>query len=139
MEENQDLFEFKVDDTMAQEMNETSRWSRLFSILVFILCSFFLLILIVKGQQLAAIFSLQMATSESTAVFSVIIIFVVLAMAVVGLMMYFLLRSANRIKEGLRLKDQELFNRGLTDMKTYFAIFGVVSILGLLLTLLSLL
>lgn len=137
MEEKQDLFEFKVDNMMAQELNETSRWTRLFSILVFIICALVLLVLLVSGSNIAEAFSAEMGSGNGQAIFITVLAVVVLVMVVVGIMMFILLRAANRIREGIRQKNQDMFNRGLSDMKTYFAIFGVISILGLFFNLLS--
>jgi hypothetical protein len=51
---------------------------------------------------------------------------------------WFIIRGAGRIRAAIRHKDQLLFNNGLADLKTFFIIYGVVSILSLLSNLVSL-
>lgn len=139
MEENQDLFNSGVDQVTAQELNETSRWARLLSIIIFSLCGVVLLAMFVASGQIQDSMSTQLGSGNGSTAYTFVVIIVVVAIAIVSLMMFFLLRAANSIRSGLRLKDQALFNRGLSDMKVYFAIVGVFSILGLLGNLLSLL
>jgi uncharacterized membrane protein len=138
MEENQDLFTSQVDNDTAREMYDASRWARLFSILIFSACGIVLLIFLAAGSRLFDAYTGGLGTSgEAGSAFTYALIIIVLALLVVCTMMYFLLRSANSIRKGLQLKDQALFNRGLSDMKVYFTIYGVLSILGLLGNLIS--
>lgn len=139
MDERQDLFDFGVDNMTAQELNDMSRWSRLLSILIFSLCGIVLLVLLLAGGKITDGLSQEIGSDEGASMFIVILVAVVIAIVVVSIMMYFLMRAANRIRAGIRLKDQSLFNKGLGDMKTYFTIFGVLSILGLIGNLTSLL
>lgn len=131
MEENQDLFNSAVDNDTSREMYEASRWARTFGILLFIACGIILLVMLAAGNRLFEAFSTELATGDANAVFTMVLVIAIIAILIVGVMLYFLLRSANSIKKGLQLKDQALFNRGLSDMKIYFTIYGVLSILSL--------
>lgn len=139
MEENQDIFTSEVNIDTAQEMYGATKWTRLFSILIFIACGLGLLILLAAGSRIQDAFSSELDPSTGKEAFTLVVIIGVVAIVIVFIMMYFLFRSANAIRNGLQQKNQELFNRGLADMKVYFTIYGVFSILGLIGNLLQLL
>jgi cytochrome bd-type quinol oxidase subunit 2 len=138
MEEQQDLFDIKVTGEAERELNETSRWSKLMGILIFTICGIALLFLLLAGGKISEGMSAEMPGENSGAMLVGILVAVVIMIAIVSVIMYFLLRAANRIKAGLQQKNQAMFNGGLNDMKIYFTIYGIFSILGLLLNLTSL-
>ncbi|MGZ8553314.1 MAG: hypothetical protein ACXWV8_07910, partial [Chitinophagaceae bacterium] len=74
----------------------------------------------------------------SQAAMAVVAAVLLLLAVVLGIMSWFLIWGAGRIKSALRMKDQLLFNNGLSDLKTFFIIYGVISIIGLLASLISL-
>lgn len=137
MQENNDLFDIKVSPETERELLETSKWSKLFGIFVFVICGIALLFILLAGGRLSEAMSSELGGAGGSSAFIGIMVVVVIVLAIVGVMMYFLLRAANRIKKGLELKNQAIFSDGLSDMKVYFTIYAVISILGLLGNLMS--
>lgn len=130
MEDQQSLFEFKVDDASANEIVEMTRWSKLFAILLSCVLVIVLSVFILASGRLSAELTAQMGDEKSIFLGFVYVV-IILVLAVAGIMMFFLMRSSNRIKNGLYQHDQLLFNSGLNDLKIYFIFMGVISILSL--------
>jgi hypothetical protein len=59
------------------------------------------------------------------------IIFLVIVGVIVGTLAWFLINGANKIRKGIQLKDQQLLNDGLANIRNYFTMYGVLSLLGL--------
>ena len=137
MEQNQLLFDLKIDHTASQELTETSRWSKLLAILIISIAGLVILAFLFAWNKIEAAFFTQLEGANAGSAFAVVAVMVIIIAAIVGLIMYFLLRAAYRIKTSIRIKDQQLFNRGLNDLKTFFIIGGVFSILGLAIQLFS--
>ena len=136
MEDQQSLFEFNVDEASANEIVEMTRWSKLFAILLSCVLVIVLSFFIMASGKLSAELTAQMGDEKSIFLGFVYVV-VILILAVAGIMMFFLLRSANRIRNGLYQHDQLLFNSGLNDLKIYFIFMGVISILSLCSSLLA--
>lgn len=130
MEDQQSLFEFNVDDASANEIVEMTRWSKLFAILLSCVLVIVLSVFILASGRLSAELTAQMGDEKSIFLGFVYVV-IILVLAVAGIMMFFLMRSSNRIKNGLYQHDQLLFNSGLNDLKIYFIFMGVISILSL--------
>ena|SRR5688572_16562091 len=136
MEDQQSLFEFNVDEASASEIVEMTRWSKLFAILLSCLLVVVLSFFIMASGRLSAELTAQMGDEKSLFLGFVYVV-VILVLAVAGIMIFFLMRSSNRIKNGLYQHDQLLFNSGLNDLKIYFIFMGVISILSLCSSLLA--
>ncbi len=137
MEENQSLFELEVDNPTASEMNEMARWSKLLGIIIFILAALVFAALLLSWNEIAASLQAGVADNNASMTATVLIILIGVAAVVVGTMVFFLVRAANRIRTGIRLRNQAMFNGGLADMKTYFIIYGIISVISLIGSLLS--
>jgi len=74
----------------------------------------------------------------SYTVLTLSIFIIVLFLGVFFTLLFFLLRGATRIKTGLRDNDQALFNSGLANLRNYFIMFGILSILRVLFSLMAL-
>jgi hypothetical protein len=132
MNEDQSLFELEVDHGIAEELLDTSRWQRMFGILMFSVIGLITLALLVGWSKIAVLIDEAIAGEGSQAAMAVVVVAVFLVAVVIGIMSWLLIRSSGRIKTAIRLKDQALFNEGLSDLKTFFIVYGVISILGLL-------
>lgn len=137
MEQNQPLFDLKIDQTASQELTETSRWSKLLAILIISIAGLVILAFLFAWNKIEVVFFTQLEGANAGSAFAVVAVMVIIIAIIVGVLMYFLLRAAYRIKTSIRIRDQQLFNRGLNDLKTFFIIVGVFSILGLAIQLFS--
>ena len=141
MEENQSFLELQVDREASENLSEAARWGKLLGVMVLGAIGLLLLLITVMGRQLTSLFltSSEMQGSSGDLFIIGLIGGVVFVGAIVGILMSFLIKGANRIRNGLLRKDQILFNSGLASLKNYFAMYGILGIIGLLLSMLGLL
>lgn len=132
MERNQSLFDLEVEHATEEELLETARWQRMLGILIVISAFLVLLILLAGWERIAALVdeTFAPAGSQAAMIFAAVVLLLVATVAVI--MAVLLVRGAARIKTAIRTKEQEVFNSGLADLKTFFIIYGVISIIGLL-------
>ena len=141
MEESQSFLELQVDKEASENLSEAARWGRLLGVMVLGAIGLLLLLIILMGKQLASLFltTSEMEGSSGDLLIIGLIGGVAFFGAIVGILMSFLIKAANRIRQGILRKDQILFNNGLANLKNYFAMYGILGILGLLLSMLGLL
>jgi Ca2+/Na+ antiporter len=138
MEENQSLFELDIDHITSEELLDTAGWQKMFGILLITIIGLVLLAFIMAWDKIRSLINEAIAGESGQATMVVLIGVLLVIAGILGTMSWFLIRGAARIKSALRTKDQLVFNNGLSDLKTFFIIYGVLSILGLLGNLISL-
>jgi hypothetical protein len=138
MDDNQSLFELEVDYITSEELLDTARWQKMFGVVVLSMIGLVLLVILIAWNKIGNLIDESLAGEGSQAAMALIVVIFLLVAVVLGIMSWFLIRGASRIKSALRMKDQSLFNNGLNDLKTFFIIYGVISIIGLLANLVSL-
>jgi hypothetical protein len=114
---------------------ETSRWQRMLGLVIVLSMALLLIALLVGWNQISSLAGESMGPDGSQAAMAFIVVILLLVAAVAVIMAGLLIRGATRMKTALRTKEQALFNNGLNDLKIFFIIYGVISILGLLGTL----
>jgi len=138
MEGNQSVFELEVDQVASKNLIDAARWARFIAIFVFIAMGCFLLLMIIGQSQISSAFSDFMPGESSINGFGVLLgVFIFIAI-IVCVVFYFLIRGANLIRKGIEAKNILMLNDGLRSLKTYFIIYGVLAILGLLVNLIAL-
>ncbi len=135
MEAEKQLFELEVDHLSTDELMETSRWQRMLGLVIVLSMALLLIALLVGWNQISSLADESMGAGGSQAAMAYIVVILLLVAAVAVIMAGLLIRGATRMKTALRTKEQALFNNGLNDLKIFFIIYGVISILGLLGTL----
>jgi hypothetical protein len=140
MEENQSLLDLQVDPAAANNLTELSRWGKLLGLLISIGFGLFLILMIALwGKFSSALFSRDDLDAKNVQMLRIVFIVVFLIVGVVlGIMMSFLIKGANRIRLGIQNRDQLLFNSGLNSFKNYFAMYGVIALIGLFFELIGL-
>ena len=127
-----------VTHSMGNHIHDTTKWSRFLAI-VFIVClSMFLLLAIVAGATIAPTMASAFPGLENF-MGNAILVLAFVFFLVFGSLAFFLLRFAVYTRRGLEMRNQTLFNDGLKALKIYFIIYGVFSILSVLLNAFSLL
>ena len=137
MEDKQDLFNFQIDHQGREEFTELSRWGRLQGIVVLCMLGIGFFTFIFAWKKIGVAISLSTPGEADRLVGFMAIIFIIAGL-IVGVTMYFLIRGSNRIRLAVRTQDRTLLSRGLGDLRSYFAILGVLSIIALLSNLISL-
>jgi hypothetical protein len=140
MEENQSLLDLQVDRDAASNLIEATRWGKLLGLITTIGFGLFvILIFFLWGKFSNVIFPNDEVDKKNLEMLRMAFVVVFLIVGVVlWIMMNFLIKGANRIRLGIQNRDQLLFNSGLNSIKNYFAMYGVLALLGLFFELLSL-
>src|SRR5690606_5365408 len=143
MEEQQStLLHMSVDAEGEVQMQETSKWGKLFAILSISAISLFILLFIIFWSAFREIFFMEMGVYQNgleSAALTGAIIGMVIMFSILLVLMLFLLKGCNRMRLGLQQKDQILFNNGLANIKNFFVMYGVIAILNAVVTVLGLL
>jgi hypothetical protein len=137
MEENQPIFDLQVDDAAGKNLTSASKWARFLAIVVFVCVGLLLIIFLTYGQQILNGISEVIPTmgrSAGTGVLAVIII----AALLIFVLMFLLFRGASLVIAGVRTKNQETLNNGLTSLKSYFIMWGILYIISTLFNLIGL-
>jgi len=138
MEDNQSFLELQIDDPAAIQLHETSKWGKFLAIAVLSALGLFVILVIVAWSQMGSLFQTTYGDfDERNMSFLKMIsaIFFGIAVVVAVILMVFLLKGANAIKTAVRNKDGALFNTGLGNIRNYFAMMGILSLLFLVLRL----
>jgi hypothetical protein len=141
MEENQSLLDLQVDKDASNNLLEVSRWAKFLGILVVIGVSLIFVMVLLIWNRLSALFITADSTNsdQERLGFIMVIIFFLIFGALVGLLMSFLIKGANRIRSGILNRDQLLFNSGLASIKNFFTMYGILALIGLFFSLIALL
>src|SRR5687767_12845345 len=108
MDDNQSLFELEVDRITSEELLDTARWQRMFGIILLTIIGLVLLAFLVAWNRISGLIDEAIAGEGSQAAMAVIIVVLLLVAVVLGIMAWFLIRGAGRMKAAIRIKDQLL-------------------------------
>ena len=130
MDENQSILELQVDQSGSRSLCDAARWARFLSIVGLSSMGLLILCLLLLRGTITNALSEFAPTIGLEQGFGFVLAILILAVLIVGVLMYFLFRGATLVKRGIEIKNQETFNNGLSSLKTYFAMYGVFAILG---------
>ena len=137
LSEENSMLELQVDPASADYIESAGWWAMFSSIVCAILI---LLIVIVAGYLFYMGFetTLQMGFGRDNLA-SFIWLAVALVVAFCGLMFGLLISFGMKVRRGIEQYDQEKLEGAFATLKTYFIIYGILSIIGALGTLMSVL
>ncbi len=137
MEENQSILELQVDQTASKNLLDAARWAKFLSVTGFVCMALMLIFVLTMQTQIAGALSQVIPGFSNLDSIGVLITIVVIAVAIVCLLLYFLFRGSVLIKKGIETKSQETFNSGLASFKALFTMYGIIAIVGLITNLVS--
>lgn len=128
---NMDL---EADREVRVQLNETAKWAKFISIVMFIACGLILIFGIIGGAALTGVLRKLGGTYDVLEGFdgAILIMIIVFIVAVLALVYYFLFNFSQKIKMALLSENTADFNAGLKSLKIFFIITTVFAILGLL-------
>ena len=126
--------DLQMDEVVRLQFNETAKWSKFISIVMFVGCGLLLIVGLVGGAALFTIFKSVGARYGFLDEFSgaIIIMIIVAVVAVLALVYYFLFNFAQKIKAALLTDNVAELNAGLKSLKTFFIITTIFAIISLL-------
>ena len=137
MEQNEQLFTFPVETSAQRSLASASTWARFLAILGFVFIGLILILFAIAGA--GAITALERVMPfDMAAMAGLLIVVVLIVCAVIGVLCYLLIRGANLTKKGIITNDQAVFNAGLASYRTYFMLYGILSVISFLINLIGL-
>jgi hypothetical protein len=130
MEENKSLFGLPVDAEATTSLNDTGRWAKFLSIVGFCFMGLMLLLVAFFGTKITGAMS-GIFEFDASGTMGILIVVMILVAVIAALLLYFLFRGANNIRKGLRYNDQLIFNDGLANLRNFFIMYGILSIITL--------
>lgn len=124
----------QFDNDARRTLFEASKWARLISIVVFIGCALFLVVLVVAGPRIASFFQSQVLVTLADSSMAIIVTCLAVLFALVIATYYFLFNFSTKTKVGLLTEDTAGINAGLGSLKIYFIITSAIAILSLVAT-----
>jgi hypothetical protein len=125
-----DSLELQLNPEIAAAFQSAGKWARFISIVTFIFIGFFVLILLLAlaaGGLSDNVNFNSMAGIDPTWQIALLTLFLI----PFTLLVIQLYRFANRTLLAIQRQDQELLNSGLRNLRTYLAVYGVLSMIGL--------
>lgn len=127
-----------IDGEVRRHFATGAKWAKFNSIVVLIACGLFLLLAIAGSSFLVNTFGNIRGFGALAEMGGGIVLFLlILIIALVGLIYYFLLNFSSKIRQALISGNAETMNAGIASLKVYFIILGVFGILSVLITLFS--
>ena len=137
MEQNEPLFSFPVETSTQRSLASAGTWARFLAILGFVFIGLILILFAFAGA--GAIGALEKVMPfDMAAMAGLLIVVVLIVCAVIGVLCYLLLKGANLTKKGIITNDQAVFNAGLASYRTYFMLYGILSVISFLINLIGL-
>jgi hypothetical protein len=126
--------DLEIVDQVRQRLNESTKWSKFISIIMFIASALILLFGIVGGAVLTGVFrkiagGYNVLGELSGGLFIVIIVFVAVLIAVIY---YFLYDYSVKVKYALISESTASLNAGLKSLKLFFMLTTIIAVLTLL-------
>lgn len=122
--------ELSVNPTVANHLNETAKWTRFLSVLIFIALALMLVALLVGSAYLIP--TIEKAYPVFGSLGGMLLVVVGVILAVLGVLTWFLLRFSIHSIKALRLQQQTLLQSAFSALRIYLMISGVFTIIGLL-------
>ena len=119
------LSELQLDPDVAAAFQSAARWARFIAIVFFVFIGFMILILIIAIAMNAD--SNMIGGVAPGFQFGLLLLFLI-PFTFVVIQLY---RFSIRTREAIQRQDQDLLNRALRNLRTYLAVYGVLSILGI--------
>ena len=134
---NEPLFELRLDHEAGHHFKESSKWARFLSIVYFVVIGIFLLALAFGANALITTFGQFAGGFEGAAGLLITVIIIVLGILLITTILLY--RFATFTKDGIERQDQIMFNKGLQALKNYLIVYGVLTILGIVISLFNML
>lgn len=126
--------DLEIVDQVRQRLNESTKWSKFISIIMFITSALVLVFGVIGATVLSGLFksfpsAYNFLGELSGGLLIVIIVFVALLIAVIY---YFLYDYAVKVKAALISESTASLNDGLKSLKLFFMITTIIAVLSLL-------
>jgi Family of unknown function (DUF5362) len=125
---NNNLFDLQIDETASGYLAETAKWGKFLAIMGFIFCGLLLLVGLLMGSTMGALFATSGLGGSTGIIFSVVYV----AIAALYLMpCIYLYKFAKSMQTALKGGDTIQLHEGLKNLKSCFKFMGILTIVFL--------
>lgn len=125
-------FEYSFDKPTKQAMQQASKWAKILAIILLVIVSIFILLILVSSTL--SFFTANAALYSLTAIyrdnFAVALIFGGIGGTLVILWIVQLLKFGNSVANGIATENNQLVEKGFANLKIYFVVAGIFTILS---------
>ncbi len=132
------LLDLEVDPLTSRSLRETTRWTKFIAIVYAVILGILLVVGIIGGASFADGVVSALENYEfpfASIVGNALLLILFVAVAIGGVLLFFLFKFSAQTKAGLDRQEQTQFNGGLKSLRNYFIIYGVIVILNFFLVL----
>jgi hypothetical protein len=137
MEENRSILDLQVDQSASKNLSDAVRWAKFLSIVGFVCMGLMVIFFLALQTQISNAMAQLIPGLSTTDSFGLLLVVIIITAGIICVLMFFLFKASTLIKKGIETKNQEIFNSGLASLKAYFTMYGILSIVGLVTTLLN--
>ena len=131
------MTELELDSEATSHLVETSKWAKFIAVFMFSLAGIIILAFFLgAGSYLTG--QVGYLGLNSSSLLAGIFIVILVVIVVMGIIFYFLLNFANKVRSGLETEDIEKVNTGLNSLRIYLVIATVFSALYVIIDLFKL-
>lgn len=128
---NEPLFELQVDYDSGNMLEEATKWAKFLAIVYFVCIGIGVLVTAFSSALIIQAIATMMP--EFASVGGVIVGVIIIALIIFTYLTILMYRFATQVKQGILNRDQALFNDGVKNLKNYFLIYGIFTLLALVL------
>lgn len=128
---NEPLFGLQVDYDSGNLFNEAVKWSKFLAVFYFVCIGLSVLALAFASTFLIQTFGTYMPGMGVEALGGVVIGVIIIVLLIFTYTTILLYRFSTLVKQGIERQNQATFNDGLRNLKTYFLIYGVLTLIAL--------
>ena len=126
---NEPLFDLQVDYESGNHFNEAVKWAKFIAIVYFIGLGLSILCLALMGNLIVD--KIGEIKPELQSLGGVLIGDIIVGLLIFTYTTILLYRFATLVRAGIERQDQAIFVNGLKNLKTYFLVYGVFTLLAL--------
>lgn len=130
---NEPLFGLQVDYDSGNMFNEAVKWSKFLAVFYFVCIGLSVLGLAFASTFLISTFSNVMPGLGIEAFGGVVIGIIAIVLLIFTYTTILLYRFSTLVKQGIERQNQATFNDGIRSLKTYFLIYGIFTLIALVL------
>lgn len=126
------LFDLHLDEAGQSSLLSISKWARFVAVTGIIIGSILLVLALAYGSEIVEVFAALLSIGSKKGTTGMLVLLLIAAIMLVAAWLYFLLRTATLLNNGLESHNTELLAAGFRAMKTYFVISFILSLLSIL-------
>ena len=142
-QQDQPLFDFPVETPTQRNLLSAGGWARFIGIIGFIFLGLLVIVLVVAISRPGGAGSMtstleEILPGDLIGLAGMLIVVILVLFAIIGTLSYLLIRGAGLIKKGIYTQNQATFNSGLASYRTFFIVYGILSVLSLIFNIIEL-